>query len=122
MLWLGCGSFFLGDGLISTLYNFLELYMNLLDILSAGKRDLNEENVSSFLAWLLDPGQSHGCGSLFLKHLLQIMDVKKFDFWIAGLVNAIAYRQLSTIKVAVVVEEAVESSTGKRRDVDIIRL
>lgn len=94
--------------------------MNLLDILSAGKRDLNEENVSSFLAWLLDPGQSHGCGPLFLKRLLQIIDDEKFEPWIVGLVNTVDYRRLSPIKVDVMVEEAVETATGKRRDVDIV--
>ena len=94
--------------------------MNLLDILSAGKRDLNEENVSSFLAWLLDPGQSHGCGSLFLKHLLQIINDKKFEPWITGPINVVAYRQLSSIKVDVLVEETVETAIGKRRDVDIV--
>ncbi len=94
--------------------------MNLLDILSAGKRDLNEENVSSFMAWLLDPGQSHGCGALFLKHLLNTIDKQKFEIWTERLVNTVSYRQLSPIKVDVMVEETVETSTGKRRDIDIV--
>ncbi len=95
--------------------------MNLLDILSAGKRGLNEENVSSFLAWLLDPGQSHGCGALFLKRLLEIIDKDKFSIWTEKLINTVSYRQLSPIKVDVMVEETVENPAGRRsRDVDIV--
>lgn len=94
--------------------------MNLLDILSAGKRDLNEENVSSFMAWLLDPGQSHGCGVLFLKHLLNTIDKEKFEFFTENIFNTVSYRQLNPIKVDVMVEETVETSAGKRRDIDIV--
>lgn len=92
----------------------------MLDILSAGKRDLNEENVSSLLAWLLDPGQSHGCGSLFLTRLLRMLDDRVFEPWISGFGNSIAYRQLNSCKADVLVEQPVEYAVGKKRDVDVI--
>ncbi len=85
--------------------------MNLFDILSAGKRGLNEENVSSFLAWILDPKQSHGCGSLFLNRLLSAVDEEKYQPWIS---------KLQHISVDVLVEEEVVTKNGKRRYVDIV--
>lgn len=96
--------------------------MNLLDILSAGKRPLSEENVSSFLAWLLDPSQSHGCGPIFLKRVLQLIDESKFAPWIAGLVNTVAYREPNQMNVQVLVEDAVKRAEGKERHVDIVIL
>jgi len=83
--------------------------MNLFDILSAGKRDLNEENVSSFLAWILDPKQSHGCGSLFLNRLLNIVDKDKYQPWLSKILN-----------VDVLLEEEVETNSGSKRFIDIV--
>lgn len=83
--------------------------MNLFDILSAGKRDLNEENVSSFLAWFLDPKQSHGCGSLFLTRLLNIVDKDKYQPWLSKILN-----------VDVLLEEEVETNSGSKRFIDIV--
>ena len=97
--------------------------MNLLDILSSGKRSLREENVSSLLAWFLDPGQSHGCGPLFLKRLLVEIDNTssgKFRPWIDGLSTAVAYRKQTETNAAVTVEEEVHSFAGNKRDVDIV--
>jgi hypothetical protein len=78
--------------------------MNLFDILSAGKRDLNEENVSSFLAWILDPKQSHGCGQLFLDRLLALMGKEAEQLTVAD----------------VLVEEKVITKEGKERTIDIL--
>ena len=87
--------------------------MNLFDILSSGKKDLNEENVSSFLAWFLDPKQSHGCGVLFLNKLLNLIDKEKFQRWMSEIQN---------ISVDVLVEEEVVTHSGKRRYIDIVIL
>jgi len=85
--------------------------MNLFDILSAGKRDLNEENVSSFLAWILDPKQSHGCGPLFLNRLLGIVDKDKYQQLLSKMQN---------ITVDVLLEDRVETNRGSERSVDIV--
>lgn len=93
--------------------------MNLFDVLSAGKHSLSEENVSSFLAWLLDPGQSHGCGPLFLRRLLNEIDKSAFSYWTNQLSHAIAYRKTSDISVNVLMEYPVTEPSAKRRDIDI---
>ncbi len=93
--------------------------MNLFDVLSAGKRSLNEESVSSLLAWLLDPGQSHGCGPLFLRRLLNEVDKNAFSYWADQLSHTIAYRKASDISITVLMEYPVASTSAKRRDVDI---
>lgn len=84
--------------------------MNLFDILSAGKRDLNEENISSFLAWILDPKQSHGCGTLFLTNLLELLDKNKF----APLIS-----EISNSSIDILVEEEVIFE-NKRRFIDLV--
>lgn len=93
--------------------------MNLFDILSAGKRDLNEENVSSFLAWLLDPAQSHGCGSVFLERILQVLDSESLKVYCDLVSNKSSLRKANPITVDVMVEEDVEAA-GKTRYVDIV--
>lgn len=85
--------------------------MNLFDILSAGKRDLNEENVSSFLAWILNPNQTHGCGNLFLSRLLNTIDSGKNYQW---------EKRLTHLSIDVVVEEEVTISNSARRYIDIV--
>ena len=85
--------------------------MNLFDILSAGKKDLNEENVSSFLAWILDPKQSHGCGLLFLTRLLCTVDKDKYQQLLSKIQN---------ITVDVLLEDRVETDRGSERSVDIV--
>ena len=87
--------------------------MNLFDVLSAGKRDLNEENVSSFFAWILDPKQTHGCGSLFLSRLLNVIDQNNGSEWEA---------KLDSLSVDVMVEEEVITANSSRRYVDIVLL
>ncbi|MCG8532329.1 MAG: PD-(D/E)XK nuclease family protein, partial [Desulfovibrionales bacterium] len=85
--------------------------MNLFDVLSAGKRDLNEENVSSFLAWILDPNQSHGCGNLFLSRLLSTMDGRPVRQW---------ENELKRLSIDIVVEDEVTLSNSARRYIDIV--
>lgn len=40
--------------------------MNIFRILSSNDGSINEPNVSSFLAYLLDPSEDHGISNLFL--------------------------------------------------------
>lgn len=91
--------------------------MNLLDILSSGKRNLSEENVSSLLAWLLDPSQSHGCGPLFLKDTLNKIDTNKFNYWLPILTPSKAFKKADKdddVKINILVEEQVTTSEGKK--------
>lgn len=94
--------------------------MNLFDILSAGKRTLNEENVSSFLAWLLDPSQSHGCSSLFLSRMLEAIDKKAFKRWTEQFSFTVSYRKASDFSVNVLMEFPVSYNTEVRRDIDVL--
>ena len=41
--------------------------MNIFKILSDGDGSIKEPNVSAFLAYLLDPTQSHGLGTKFFE-------------------------------------------------------
>lgn len=44
--------------------------MKIFRILSSNGGSINEPNVSSFLAYLLDPGEDHGISSLLFQELL----------------------------------------------------
>ena len=44
--------------------------MNIFKILSSNDGTLKEPNVSSFLAYLLDPNEDHGLGDSLLKSIL----------------------------------------------------
>ncbi|MNO60468.1 hypothetical protein D3C76_510810 [compost metagenome] len=44
--------------------------MNIFKILSSNDGSINEPNVSSFLAYLLDPNENHGLGSKFVESFL----------------------------------------------------
>ncbi len=44
--------------------------MNIFRILSSNDGSINEPNVSSFLAYLLDPGEDHGISGLLLQEIL----------------------------------------------------
>jgi hypothetical protein len=93
--------------------------VNIFDILSAGKRDLNEENISAFLGGLLDPWQSHGMGTLFLERFLNAVDPNLFKPYIELMQGAMDYRESAPLNVTVILENRVivDSST---RDIDIL--
>ena len=63
--------------------------MNIFKILSSNDGSINEPNVSSFLAYLLNPNEDHGISSLLLQEILQdIITVDnnlfkkiQFDLW-----------------------------------------
>ncbi len=48
--------------------------MNIFEALSYGKGRINEENTSSFLAYLLNPNETHGLKDIFLKRFLTLID------------------------------------------------
>ena len=48
--------------------------MNIFEILSQGKGSVNEENISAFLAYLLNPNETHGLKDIFLKRFLTLID------------------------------------------------
>ena len=66
--------------------------MNLFDVLCSGKRDIAEENMSALFGWMLDPGQSHGWGNLFLVEFLRSVDEDKFESFIQLLPSQVSYR------------------------------
>src|SRR6056297_449682 len=48
--------------------------MNIFNVLSQGKGNLNEENLSAMLAYLLSPNGSHGLGDTLLKRFLKLIE------------------------------------------------
>lgn len=48
---------------------------NIFKILSSGKGCINEENISAFLGWLLNP-DPNGLGDIYLKPFLEMIDIK----------------------------------------------
>jgi hypothetical protein len=95
--------------------------MNIFDILSAGKRDLNEENISAFLGWLLDPLQSHGMGTLFLERFLKMVDVGTFQPYLELMLGKVNYREAAPLRVSVILENRVPVNSTIR-DIDILLL
>ncbi len=51
--------------------------MNIFEALSHGKGCINEENVSSFLGYLLSPNEDHGLGTTFLEDFLTAININK---------------------------------------------
>ena len=55
--------------------------MNIFEALSQGKGSINEENTSSFLAYLLNPEESHGLRREFLTRFLSKIDCQDCVEW-----------------------------------------
>jgi hypothetical protein len=51
--------------------------MNIFEVLSNGKGRINEENVSAFLGYLLDPNENHDLGSEFFEKFLTKIGIKE---------------------------------------------
>ena len=47
--------------------------MNIFEVLSRGNGSVNEENVSAFLAYLLDPNETHGLSGVFLEAFVGLL-------------------------------------------------
>lgn len=99
--------------------------MNIFRILSSNDGSINEPNVSSFLAYLLDPNEDHGISSLLLQEVLndfieindQFLTKLKFNNRITDL------SKYSGFSINIIPELSVnleKKGKRKRRDIDII--
>lgn len=99
--------------------------MNIFRILSSNDGSINEPNVSSFLAYLLDPNEDHGISSLLLQELLNDIAEINNDF-LAKIQynNRIAdLSKYSGYSINIIPELSVnleKKGKRKRRDIDII--
>ncbi len=97
--------------------------MNIFRILSSNDGSINEPNVSSFLAYLLDPNEDHGISSLllqgFLNNILAIDNdfLKKIQF--GGKITDLSKSSGYSINILPELTVNVESKK-KRRDIDIV--
>ncbi|GAB0169758.1 PD-(D/E)XK nuclease family protein [Lysinibacillus sp. CTST325] len=100
--------------------------MNIFKVLSSNDGSINEPNVTSFLAYLLDPNENHGLGSRFVESFLTPIVLANKEQY-----NELIYnnriRDLSRnskYEVRVQAEVKVISSTSesakKTRDIDIV--
>jgi hypothetical protein len=97
--------------------------MNIFRILSSNDGSINEPNVSSFLAYLLDPNEDHGFSSLLLQSILNKIVtnnsefLKKIQFGdkITDLSKSSGYSINILPELTVNIE-----SKKKRRDIDIV--
>ncbi len=99
--------------------------MNIFRILSSNDGSINEPNVSSFLAYLLDPNEDHGISSLLLQELLN--DITKINNEFLTKIqynNKIAdLSKYSGFSINIIPELSVnleKKGKKKRRDIDII--
>ena len=99
--------------------------MNIFRILSSNDGSINEPNVSSFLAYLLDPIEDHGISSLLLQEFLSdiaeidkdFLSKIKYDNRIADLSKYSGYSINIIPELTVNLEK---KGKKKRRDIDII--
>lgn len=99
--------------------------MNIFRILSSNDGSINEPNVSSFLAYLLNPNEDHGISSLLLQEILN--DITELD---ETFLSKIKYNnritdlsKYSGFSINVIPELSVNlevKGKRKRRDIDII--
>ena len=99
--------------------------MNIFRILSSNDGSINEPNVSSFLAYLLDPNEDHGISSLLLQELLNdITEINKDFLAKIQYNNRIAdLSKYSGYSINIIPELSVnleKKGKRKRRDIDII--
>ncbi|WP_443632978.1 PD-(D/E)XK nuclease family protein [Candidatus Marifrigoribacter sp. Uisw_064] len=99
--------------------------MNIFRILSSNDGSINEPNVSSFLAYLLDPNEDHGISSLLLQELLNdIAEINKDFLAKIQYNNRIAdLSKYSGYSINIIPELSVnleKKGKRKRRDIDII--
>nr|WP_315256716.1 PD-(D/E)XK nuclease family protein [uncultured Flavobacterium sp.] len=97
--------------------------MNIFRILSSNDGSINEPNVSSFLAYLLDPNEDHGFSSLLLQSFLnKIVAVdneflKKIQF--VGKITDLSKSSGYSINILPELTVNIESKK-KRRDIDMV--
>jgi hypothetical protein len=99
--------------------------MNIFRILSSNDGTINEPNVSSFLAYILNPQEDHGLSSLLLQELLgeiilldeAFLSKIKFENRIADLSKYSGYSINVVPEMSVIIPNG---NTTKRRDIDIL--
>ena len=99
--------------------------MNIFRILSSNDGSINEPNVSSFLAYLLDPNEDYGISSLLLQEILNDIAItdKKFLSKIQFNDRITDLSKYSGYTINVIPELSVnleKQGKRKRRDIDII--
>ncbi|SOS48567.1 conserved hypothetical protein [Tenacibaculum dicentrarchi] len=99
--------------------------MNIFRILSSNDGSINEPNVSSFLAYLLDPNEDHGISSLLLQEILNdIIEIDdKFLSKIKFSNRITDLSKYSGFSINIIPELSVNlerKGKRKRRDIDII--
>ena len=99
--------------------------MNIFRILSSNDGSINEPNVSSFLAYLLDPNEDHGISSLLLQEILNdIIEIDdKFLTKIKFSNRITDLSKYSGYSINIIPELSVnldKKGKRKRRDIDII--
>jgi len=99
--------------------------MNIFRILSSNDGSINEPNVSSFLAYLLNPNEDHGLSSLLLQELLHEISICDENF-LSKLKYEERITDLSTYSrylINIIPEMTVTLDNGtaiKKRDIDIL--
>ena len=99
--------------------------MNIFRILSSNDGSINEPNVSSFLAYLLNPNEDHGISSLLLQSILnEFLSVDEnylkkiqFDGRITDLSTYSGFSINIIPELSVVIQN---DNKKKRRDIDIV--
>lgn len=85
--------------------------MNIFETLARGKGCINEENISSFLGYLLDPNEDHGLKNIFLNRFLQEIGISESEIEITP-------SNIIDIKLEFPVD--VQKTTKSRRIIDIV--
>ncbi|WP_171656316.1 PD-(D/E)XK nuclease family protein [Paenibacillus foliorum] len=100
--------------------------MNIFKILASNDGSINEPNVSSFLAYLLDPNENHGLDSVFLEYFLTPVILGNKDSFKELIYND-RIRNLSkrspysiSVQAEMTVMLDTETSKQKTRDIDIL--
>lgn len=99
--------------------------MNIFRILSSNDGSINEPNVSSFLAYLLDPNEDHGVSSLLLQEILKefIEKDEKFLSKIKFGNRITDLSKFSNFTINIIPElsvKIIKDKKEKRRDIDIL--
>lgn len=101
--------------------------MNLFKILASGDGRIDEPNVSSFYAYIIDPFEGHGLGSRALQALLAplIAENKEYYKELGNLNNMLKGKQRYDVwvdtEISVYLDQSKETSNkNKRRDIDIL--
>lgn len=99
--------------------------MNIFRILSSNDGSINEPNVSSFLAYLLDPNEDHGLSALLLQEILNdIIEIDNNFLEKIQFSNRVTdLSKYSGYSITIIPELSVnleKKGKKKRRDIDII--